>query len=477
MNMDTLDFMILLIEAAALGALIGIEREVVFSRFLSKKNTQIGSFGWVRSYALISLLWALSVYMWDVLWHKIALFIFLGSLLFLFILISYIHSAFTSNRSGVTSEIAALIVFVLGALIMLQEVQIAVFVGVFLAITLDNKSQINTLVKKIWQDEISTTLKFAVISLVILPILPDHRFSLYEMLVFLPKNVFTSEPFFNPYSIWFFVVVMSAISYIGYFLSKTFDSGKSIMLSWAIGWLVSSTAVASVMAEKSKEGDKNTYPTAIATLTASMIMFVRVIGIVLIFNPVLLSTLFLPLVTMILVSYLLIHIYNKKNNQNITNLSSVSEKQESPFSIIPALKFAAFVVIIKFVSTYVLVYEADFITFIDTVGREIPQISQMLHHVPKYIIAFFSGLADVDAITQDMAEKSLIDLSDTVSRVYPAGVATLSIVIAIITNTCVKIALALKFWSKQYGKIIFRSFSLIMLSWLIITFLMLLIAV
>lgn len=48
-----------------------------------------------------------------------------------------------------TSEIAALIVFVLGALIMLQEVQIAVFVGVFLAITLDNKSQINTLVKKI----------------------------------------------------------------------------------------------------------------------------------------------------------------------------------------------------------------------------------------------------------------------------------------------------------------------------------------
>lgn len=159
------------------------------------------------------------------------LFVFLGTILFLFILISFVYSSFRQNKNGVTSEIASLIVFVLGALIMLEEVQMAIFIGIFLAIMLDSKTVFKNLVSKIDQKEITTTLKFAVIALVILPLLPDQKFSLGEMFVFLPQNAFTNTHFFNPNSIWFFVVVMSAVSYVGYFLSKTIDSGKSIILS------------------------------------------------------------------------------------------------------------------------------------------------------------------------------------------------------------------------------------------------------
>ena len=105
------------------------------------------------------------------------------------------------------------------------------------------------LIEKIGEEEISTTLKFAVIALIILPLLPEHKYSLHDMFVFLPENSFTSAHFFNPYSIWFFVVIMSAVSYVGYILTKALGAGKGIILSGALGGLVSSTAVTSAMAE------------------------------------------------------------------------------------------------------------------------------------------------------------------------------------------------------------------------------------
>jgi uncharacterized membrane protein (DUF4010 family) len=97
---------------------------------------------------------------------------------------------------------------------MLDEVQIAIFIGIMLALMLNYKSRIAPLIEKIGEDEISTTLKFAVISLIILPLLPDHKYALQDMFVFLPDNSFTTAHFFNPYSIWFFVVIMSAVSYV-----------------------------------------------------------------------------------------------------------------------------------------------------------------------------------------------------------------------------------------------------------------------
>lgn len=138
---------------------------------------------------------------------------FTGAVLFLFILSSYIYSAFHQHQFGVTSEFAAVAVFLLGALVMLGEIQVAVFLGILIAVMLNYKKRIAPVIDKIGEEEISTTLKFAVISLIILPLLPEEKYSLSQMLVFLPQNDFTLTPFFNPYSIWFFVVVMSAVSY------------------------------------------------------------------------------------------------------------------------------------------------------------------------------------------------------------------------------------------------------------------------
>ncbi len=221
-----MDIIFRLLQAAALGALIGLEREVVSNKIISDyKNPQV-IFGGLRSYTIMALLGAVSVFLGDVLGDTSLMIIFTGSILFLFILLSYVYSAFQKHQFGVTSEFAAVAVFLLGALVMLGEVQVAIFLGIFIAIMLNYKSRIAPLIDKIGEEEISTTLKFAVISLIILPLLPDQKYALQEMIVFLPQNEFTLTPFFNPYGIWFFVVVMSAVSYAGYVLSKMFGSDR-----------------------------------------------------------------------------------------------------------------------------------------------------------------------------------------------------------------------------------------------------------
>ncbi len=439
-HMTTLDIIIRFLEAAALWALVGLEREVIAAHRYADPSKNHSVFWWLRSYTLMALLGAISVYLGDILWSPQTMVIFIGTIVFLFILLSYIYSAFQHDLFGVTSELAALVTFLLGAIVMSWEMQIAIFIGVMLTVMLAYKSRIAPIIDRIGSVEITNTLKFAVIALIILPLLPDHKYALHDIMVFLPEWRFTMAHFFNPYSIWQFVVVMSGVSYIGYFLSKIYWSRKGIIFSGAIGGMVSSTAVTSSMAEKSLHDIHHLYPTIIATITACTIMLFRVIIIVTAFNPYLLWTLLVPIVAMILTSWLILLWLWKKSK--IHEEIVVASKYESPFQIIPALKFAGLIVLIKFFSTLAVSYQ-DFFAQIAWLEN--------FKNFPIYLISFLSGLADVDAITQDMAEKSALWAQSLTSLV-----ATISIIIALVTNTAIKIGLAKKFWSPQFGSYILR---------------------
>jgi len=109
----------------------------------------------------------------------------------------------------------------------------------------------------------------------------------------------------------------------------------------------------------------------------------------------------------------------------------VSSNYESPFQIIPALKFAGLIVLIKIFSTLAVSYQEVFIHF---------SWLEDLKNFPIYLISLLSGLVDVDAITQDMAEKSAIGVQALASLT-----STTAIIIALVTNTTVKIVLAKKF--------------------------------
>jgi uncharacterized membrane protein (DUF4010 family) len=137
----------------------------------------------------------------------------------------------------------------------------------------------------------------------------------------------------------------------------------------------------------------------------------------------------IPLAAMVVTSGVILMWLWRKSKDNDVVLAS--GHFESPFQIIPALKFAAFIVLIKFFSTLAVAYQDVFVQI---------EWLRSFKDFPIYLISCLSGLADVDAITQDMAEKSALG-----TQALTSLTATIAITIALVTNTAVKIVLAKKF--------------------------------
>lgn len=118
----------------------------------------------------------------------------------------------------------------------------------------------------------------------------------------------------------------------------------------------------------------------------------------------------------------------------------IDDKMESPFRLLPAIKFWLYVVLIKFLAGIGLTYK-DFI-------RE---------DIYNYALGIISGLADVDAITQTMA-------SNAKDGLLPGSLAVATILIAVMSNNMVKGSIALKFGEKRFGKNIMMSFLISMVA-------------
>lgn len=265
--------------ALALGGLIGTERELPWW------GTKIGWaiwFGGIRSYASIALLWAIAVWLdhhttnqfWTLLWAIISA---------LLIITSYVYSSFHSERMGVTSEYAAFITYMIGVIAMNGYYSIAVILAILLLLILSAKEFFAKLKTRFSREELGDSLKFAVIVLVILPLLPDAKYSFLDIANWFHQgglvwiHPILNIHFFNPYGVWFFVVVMTGVEYIGFILSKMMGEKWWIIASWAIGGLISSTATTLAMTRKSREHPEHMNSYVVATLLSSCIMFIRVI--------------------------------------------------------------------------------------------------------------------------------------------------------------------------------------------------------
>jgi len=195
--------------ATGLGALIGIEREMPAR---GAKSGGATGFGGIRSYALLALLGAITTWLDTVTQSEI--WKFLG-LIFssIFVIVSYVYSSFQKDKMGVTSEYAALITYIVGVIIMLGHTIIGVVITIILLILLTSKGYLVKIREKFSREELGNSLKFAVISLIVLPLLPDMRFSILEILNYLAGGSLSwthpilTMKFFNPFSVWLFVVI------------------------------------------------------------------------------------------------------------------------------------------------------------------------------------------------------------------------------------------------------------------------------
>jgi len=424
--------------ATALWALIGTEREMPWS---GTRPWWASGFWWIRSYALLALLGALTTWMdttfsseiWKMAWFILSC---------LFVLAGYVYSSFTQNRMGVTSEYAALITYLIGILVMHGYAVIAVILSVIVLILLSAKEYLARLREKFSREELGNSLKFAVISLVVLPLLPDMRYSFLDMANWIFwgwlkwDHALLTLKFFNPYSVWLFVVVMAGVEYIGYILSKVMWDRGGIIASGAVGGMISSTATTAAMTSKSNLHPNNRHAYAADTLIASCIMFIRVIAISAFYNPLLLSSLFIPALIMFLsLSGSAYYYSHLAKNERILKTKEV-ESYESPFRLIPALQFAGIIVLVKFIAWVGKIY-TDIIP---------PEIF-------NYAFWLISGLADVDAITQTMASESL-------SGNPTLMIAASTILIAVMSNNVVKASIAGRFWEKGFARAVMSGFGI-----------------
>jgi len=442
MDISTLQSLFLgFLLSAVLWGLVGIDKDIVKKeKWLLKKKTPDLKFGSIRSFALIAIFGSLMTWI-DSYIGVTPLFVIFGLILVsVFVVIHYSYSVFKAQQISPASEFVAILTYFVWVLVFLGYSQIAIIFAIMLTFFISSKDFLEGIGEKISKEELRTTLKFAAIAFVILPLLPDQKYSLIGIMNILGMNSELSHPiltfeFFNPYSTWFFVVIMSGVSYLGYVLTKFVGSNSSIILSSMLGGLVSSTATTASMTQKSKEDTKNINSYVVGTLLASCIMFVRVFAIVLFFSSSLFWAILIPGGAMF-GAFLLATGYFYFRSKKVTKNKNMSVENEirSPFRIVPALQFAGVIVLIKFISGIGIIYK-------DIWGEGLFYSA----------LGIISGLADVDAITQTMA-------TDSWSGLITFSIAASTILLAVMSNNIVKWSIAWRLGAPEFGKKVMGSF-------------------
>jgi uncharacterized membrane protein (DUF4010 family) len=378
--------------ALLIGALVGIERE-------KRKSVEAkAGIGGLRTFVVVALLGAIGGWLADAL-HAPALLIAILVVVGAVVLAGYVLAARSDPESlGITTESAAIVVYLLGAMTMLGYRELAVALGIVTAAVLAYKQPLHGLVARINWDDIFAGLRLLIATFIVLPLLPNRAIDPWGAL--------------NPYSLWLLVLLISSLSLIGYVGSRWLGAGRGIVLTGVTGGLVSSTAVTLSFARQSREDSRRATACTLACglLLAWCVMFGRVIVEVLVVNPALVARVLVPFAVMGVVAGIAAGIlYRRGASASDSTVAKAGQVPlRNPFSLTEAAKFGGFFALI------LLVVKVVQIRF---PGEGL------------YMVAGLAGLTDVDAITLSMAEYA---------KREDAAVAANAIVLATLTNTMVK---------------------------------------
>jgi uncharacterized membrane protein (DUF4010 family) len=386
--------------ALAAGSLIGLEREQ--SRITDKKPSIVGG---VRTFPLIALSGALSA----LLAHGAGTWVIVVALLIvgIFLAVSYYQEWSREGVPGATTQVAALITFLLGVLALLPGLPLATGQRYLLIVAsasvvmalLSFKAPLHHAIERVSEDDIYATAKFVILALVVLPLLPDRTFGPFAVL--------------NPFDIGLMIVLIAAISFLGYLATRLIGDRQGLAVTGILGGLVSSTAVTVSLSGRVRESPKVLTLAAVAILTASATMFVRILAIVGIVDLGLLPVLLWPLGTMAAAGYGVALAFYVGARHDLPETQPVSHR--NPFELRAALQFGLFYAAVLFAAKIAQ-------TFLGDGGL--------------YTAAVLAGATEVDAISLSMARFHLAGTA--------AATAATAITLAAITNTAVKAGLA--FW-------------------------------
>ncbi|MFA6548023.1 MAG: DUF4010 domain-containing protein [Candidatus Magasanikbacteria bacterium] len=339
--------------ALLFGAAVGLERE--------SSQQGDGSIGGIRTFSLISLLGALCgiFYLNNLIPFAILIFGIFAVLLIVY----YAIGSHTFKELGITSELAILFTFLIGLLTVLEIIPLQIVVALFvvLILLLSIKSKTKVLVAGVTRKEIDSFISYAIIALVVMPFLPNFGYKLLDIpflsVILNNFNInlgqFANLEIINPQRVWLVVALITGIDVFGYVLGRVIGQKGSFALTSFVAGFVSSTSTTQSLAQKSKKGGVINYLVG-AALLANMSSFLQIFLLVGPLNGRWLVTLIPSLLIMVLSATILSALFLKKKEKAVSG--DTKETQEGKmFSLIPALKFAALLVVIKLVTKICLI--------------------------------------------------------------------------------------------------------------------------
>lgn len=397
--------------ALLIGFSIGLQRE--FSHGGRGKTIPAGE----RTFALLALGGCLAAMASEQFRQPL---IFFGLLLSvgLLLVVGYYFKA-SDHHVGMTTEAAILVTVLLGGMCFWNYIGLAVALGVATTLILSLKLETDRLVTSLTREDIQAALQFAVISAVVLPVLPN------QALLPPPFDVL------NPFKIWLMVVLISGISFLAYVLIKVLGSEQGIGVSGLLGGLVSSTAVTLSFSARSRRQKNLARALGFAILIAWSVMFARVLFQIAIVNMQLVNVVWKPLALAGFAGLAYaFYLYAARRN-----LGKNQVEFANPFDLGAALRFG-------------LLYG-----FVLLVNRA----AQLYLGEPGVLLSsFLAGFSDSNAITLSLAE-----LSE--SGGLGLRTAAHGIVIATMTNTLFKGGIVLSGASAALRKAIWPGMVLVVL--------------
>lgn len=365
-----------------IGLFMGLERE-------RRPSARAG----VRTFALVSLLGTLTAMLGQLtgsVWLPAA---GLAAVAAMMIAANALHP--DEKDPGTTSVVALLVCYGLGALAWHGQVQLAVMLAIGVTALLYFKTELEGISTRLSARDLMSILQFAVLSLVVLPVLPNKEYGPYLA--------------FNPHQVWMMVVLISGVSLLGYAALRLIGGRHGVTVVGIFGGVVSSTATTLVF---SRHGRSGAVPTAaIVILLANLTMMLRLLVYAAVLSPRLLGHVALVIGPGILLAVLAsLPLWRGLNGDKDLPLPET----RNPTELRAALGFGLLYAAILLLAAW---------------------LSDLLGSKGMYALALVSGLTDVDAIT--LSSLRLFDLA----KLNEAAVIT-TIALAAMANLAFKLGLA-----------------------------------
>jgi uncharacterized membrane protein (DUF4010 family) len=370
--------------ALAIGLLMGLERE-------RNPSARAG----LRTFALIALFGVMTSHLGQQTGSPwiIAVGLFLVGIM---IIAAYFRQPDKQGDPGTTTVSAMLVCYGLGVLCWFGEIRLAVMLGIASTVLLYFKTELHGITQNLTRRDLISILQFAVLSLIVLPLLPNQGYGPYGAL--------------NPHQIWWMVVLISGLSLAGYAALRIAGQQRGTILIGLLGGLVSSTATTLTFSRHSKQNEALARLAIIVILLANLVVLVRLAALVGILSVPALARL-APILAVGLVTGALATWYGLRK---LKPTGAVPELTLSnPTEIRTAVTFGALYAVVLLASAWL----ADFAG-------------------PRglYAVASVAGLTDVDAIT--LSTLRLFNLGT-----IKIDEATFAIILAFISNLIFKSAL------------------------------------